>query len=434
MSLAVSLSLSLSLSLPLSLSAPLPTQADLAELLIAEPDDLSRLLMSRINQCPPAAQAILESATRCAALRDDLSRDELDAIFLPLEPMLQIHCEAGSAGEVTAVAPEHRLLCGLYCDLGLTQKKSLTEMLLGSKGGSKASSSRKLLESSSSRVAFESQQSIEEGEGEGGEEEEGGGDHLDEVLGARGGGEEEYLTRVAAEEEAEARKEEAEARALEAGRAAINCEGLLGKKSPAHNLWQDRWFKLMTRVESDEQGEFHNHHTLLWYKKKGGAVIKSVSAQVISGMQLISSPRPLAYRQDNFRLYLTHDPEGEGGAEVREWRGEEDKESKYVFSVHLEQEQSGGKGKDKDMILKAKTVDLLLQWMNHFAVVRASFLFISPPPPLPPPLPLFYLPAPSSLVISSPCLRLLFVSTSKLLTCRASRLPSWSMTRPRASG
>ena len=57
---------------------------------------------------------------------------------------------------------------------------------------------------------------------------------------------------------------------------------------------------------------------------------------------------------------------------VREWRSDDDKESKYVFSVHLESGSGGGKdkGKDKDMILKAKTVDLLLQWMNHFAVVR----------------------------------------------------------------
>ena len=333
-------------------------QADLAELLIAEPDDLSRLLMSRINQCPPAAQAILESATRCAELRDDLTKDELDMIFLPLEPMLEVHSGADGS-EVTAVSSENRLLCGLYCDLGLTQKKSLTEALLGYRGGKK-SSTRKILESSST-LAYEKQQSIQE-------EEEDDDDHLEDVLGALENVEEEYLTQVAAEEEAEIKKEEEEQRALEAGRAAINFEGLLGKKSPAHNMWQDRWFKLMTRVEEDENGEFQNHHTLLWYKKKGGSVIKSLNTLTISGMQLVSSPRALAYREDNFRIYLEHDPEGEGGIEVKQWRTEDDKESKYVFSLHLDS-QSSGKGKDKDMILKAKTVDLMLQWMNHFAVV-----------------------------------------------------------------
>ena len=342
-------------------------QADLVELLIAEPDDLSRLLMSRINQCPPAAQAILESATRCADLRDDLSKDELDMIFLPLEPMLEIHSEAGGS-EVTAVAPEHRLLCGLYCDLGLTQKKRLTDMLLGSKS---KSSSRRVLETSAS-ATYERQQSIEE------KVEEEDEDHLDHVLGALENVEEEYLTLVAQEEEAAAEKDAAEQRALEAGRAAINFEGMLGKKSPAHNLWQDRWFKLMTRVEATESGEFQNHHTLLWYKKQGGAVIKAVPAETISGMQLISSPRPLAYKEDNFRLYLKHDPEGAGGLDVKDWRTEDDKETKFIFSVHLEShsDSASDKGKDKDMILKAKNVDLLLQWMNHFAVVSGMMYVV----------------------------------------------------------
>lgn len=339
----------------------------MVELLIAEPDDLSRLLMSRINQCPPAAQAILESATRCADLRDDLSKDELDMIFLPLEPMLEIHSEAGGS-EVTAVAPEHRLLCGLYCDLGLTQKKRLTDMLLGSKS---KSSSRRVLETSAS-ATYERQQSIEE------KVEEEDEDHLDHVLGALENVEEEYLTLVAQEEEAAAEKDAAEQRALEAGRAAINFEGMLGKKSPAHNLWQDRWFKLMTRVEATESGEFQNHHTLLWYKKQGGAVIKAVPAETISGMQLISSPRPLAYKEDNFRLYLKHDPEGEGGLDVKDWRTEDDKETKFIFSVHLEShsDSASDKGKDKDMILKAKNVDLLLQWMNHFAVVSGMMYVV----------------------------------------------------------
>lgn len=74
-----------------------------------EPDELSRLLMSRINQCPPAAQvyslsffvsgawlidgmqAIIEAANRCAAMRDDLSDDDKEMIFVPLEPILQVH-------------------------------------------------------------------------------------------------------------------------------------------------------------------------------------------------------------------------------------------------------------------------------------------------------------------------------------------------------
>lgn len=83
-------------------------------MLVLEPDELARLLISRINQCPPAAQAIIETANRCAALRDDLEKDDLDSVFMPLEPMLQVHSELGGDSEITSVSEENRTLCGLY--------------------------------------------------------------------------------------------------------------------------------------------------------------------------------------------------------------------------------------------------------------------------------------------------------------------------------
>ena len=83
-------------------------------MLVLEPDKLSRFLIGRITQCPPAAQAILETANRCAALRDDLEKDDLDDIFAPLEPMLQVHSELGGDSEITSVLEENRTLCGLY--------------------------------------------------------------------------------------------------------------------------------------------------------------------------------------------------------------------------------------------------------------------------------------------------------------------------------
>lgn len=57
---------------------------------MTDPDEFSRLLMSRINQCPPAGQAIMETANRVAAMRDDLPREEFDAVFEPLQPMLRV--------------------------------------------------------------------------------------------------------------------------------------------------------------------------------------------------------------------------------------------------------------------------------------------------------------------------------------------------------
>lgn len=35
---------------------------------------------------------------------------------------------------------------------------------------------------------------------------------------------------------------------LPGGKTSLYLEGQMDKKSPAHNMWQERWFKLMTRV------------------------------------------------------------------------------------------------------------------------------------------------------------------------------------------
>jgi hypothetical protein len=38
---------------------------------------------------------------------------------------------------------------------------------------------------------------------------------------------------------------------LPGGKTSLYLEGQIDKKSPAHNLWQERWFKLMTRVANE---------------------------------------------------------------------------------------------------------------------------------------------------------------------------------------
>ena len=44
-------------------------------------------------------------------------------------------------------------------------------------------------------------------------------------------------------------------------------EGQMEKKSPAHNLWQDRWFKLMTRV-TEKEGTIKISHKYSFYYDK----------------------------------------------------------------------------------------------------------------------------------------------------------------------
>jgi hypothetical protein len=62
------------------------------------------------------------------------------------------------------------------------------------------------------------------------------------------------------------------------------------KQSPAHNLWQERYFKLMTRVTEKEGGGggFNYVHTLLWYKKKRGSALKALDTKLIRSLEASS--------------------------------------------------------------------------------------------------------------------------------------------------
>jgi hypothetical protein len=50
-------------------------------------------------------------------------------------------------------------------------------------------------------------------------------------------------------------------------------------------------------------GESSNVYTLMWYKKKGGSVIKSLSAEVFSGLILLSCAKPVVYSPHDHCLY-----------------------------------------------------------------------------------------------------------------------------------
>ena len=101
-----------------------------------------------------------------------------------------------------------------------------------------------------------------------------------------------------AEEEADQQALEAEQQAVEAGRAALNLEGYMEKKSPTSNRWLDRWFKLTTRIHENEAGDFTYTHTILWYKRKGGSVTKALDAK---GIWLVS-----AHEREVFDDDMTH--------------------------------------------------------------------------------------------------------------------------------
>mmetsp|Transcript_2780 Transcript_2780/g.4185 ORF Transcript_2780/g.4185 Transcript_2780/m.4185 type:complete len:1583 (-) Transcript_2780:264-5012(-) len=337
---------------------------DLVQLLIMDPEEMSRLLMSRISQCPPAAQAIVECSKRCAALRDDLERDEVESIFLPLEPMLKVHNEL-------EVDNEYLTLCGLYCNLGLTQKKSTLSRKLLSMATVPLIRGASMQESSSSPMPQDRHQQFQKSDA-------GRTSNVDDVLSVLKSDEDVRRELIREEEEEyEQRRIEEEEEALQAERANLYKEGWMEKKSPArHSTWQLRWFKLSTRAQQGDEGLVYTH-TLFWYKKKGASSLKCHDTTSICGMQLLSSPRSLAYLTDDFNIYLAHDPEGMRGVPIKEWDAEsKDGEAgpsslltqthghSFSFLLQLEGGDKGVTGGDKDVILRVKTVDDLIDWMN----------------------------------------------------------------------
>jgi len=85
--------------------------------------------------------------------------------------------------------------------------------------------------------------------------------------------------------------------------AQLSFEGYLEKKSPAaHNRYQKRYFKLITRViPSDAEGELPTvRYVLMWYKKKDAQSALRTMA-ITSDIKLLvkECPRPLVYLGDN---------------------------------------------------------------------------------------------------------------------------------------
>lgn len=103
---------------------------------------------------------------------------------------------------------------------------------------------------------------------------------------------------------------------LPGGKTSLYLEGQMDKKSPAHNMWQERWFKLMTRVTDGGLSPISSSiftppssleviYSLSWYKKRGAQALKTVTADTISGLTLLSSPRPIIYVPNDFTVHAT---------------------------------------------------------------------------------------------------------------------------------
>lgn len=180
----------------------------------------------------------------------------------------------------------------------------------------------------------------------------------------------------------------------------INLEGKLDKRSPATKMWQNRYFKVTTKLipnaarDVDTSGavKMDYFYSLIWFKKKGGAALKDVDTRFISGMSLMQSSRKVCYDPGTMKCeLLLGSPVSK--IEVREQGGADfDAQQPTVgtaqlinlatgsttvtyfsFSIHTNKDMDdeggagGGGGKEKDILLRTKSVDDLIEWMNTIA-------------------------------------------------------------------
>ena len=150
-------------------------------------------------------------------------------------------------------------------------------------------------------------------------------------------------------------------------------EGWLEKKSPSHNLWQLRYFKLSLDSKDNVKGGGE----LSWHKKENAAKQNSIAIKEIKAPPtILSSPRALTIHAltGHVRLRKMHD-----GNEA-EWipivmgkkRGGEGDFFEFMVQGEGNREDSRGGG-GRDYIVRTDDVDVLLKWVNTLTAVWRRF-------------------------------------------------------------
>lgn len=157
----------------------------------------------------------------------------------------------------------------------------------------------------------------------------------------------------------------------------LSYQGYLEKKSPAHNLWQRRFFKVQTRETGNPNKPYV--YFLIWYKKEGGAAIKSLEVDKIGSLSISQCSRSLLYippPDNRAGLWL----QSEAGVcpysiAVSAVEGsEDDKGAKqvgsefFVFNVV----QTDG----KEHTLRGMKIDRIIKWINIIAQVNKICIIV----------------------------------------------------------
>lgn len=255
---------------------------DVSVMLFQELDELQILVLSRIAVFPASAQAIFDVVMHCLRMRDDVSSDDMSAFAACIHPGLIAAPHAAAENHEMGI-PEGRLGL-LYADLMALVSLGITEWMTKlHKSATAGSLAQKLKDMANIPLAAlkkaiidDEEEDIEETnevENIQPEVNEENAETLvrrrqsfiskqtdglvDDVLDVLQQQDEELEAQLLYEEQ---QRQKEEARRLQSP-GIVSLEGHLDKKSPAHNLWQSRWFKILTRenpILSGMPSEFMN--------------------------------------------------------------------------------------------------------------------------------------------------------------------------------
>jgi hypothetical protein len=122
-------------------------------------------------------------------------------------------------------------------------------------------------------------------------------------------------------------------------------------------------------------------YSLSWYKKRGAQALKTITADTISGLTLLSSPRPIVYVLTDFSVHSAEAAATTAiqGVPVKEVtpsplplslthelchlqeNGDSSSKREFSFSVSL---SGSGSGAEKDIVLRADSLERLVHWIN----------------------------------------------------------------------
>jgi len=345
-------------------------------------------VLARISEFPSSAQEIANIAKHCINLRDDIDDEEREEFEMCIKPALMNAAELANQYEQNGIAEGQLGL--LYLDIAKPlQKASGADQ--ENKGNTLA---QKLRAAAMIKLkSFKNMLDIDDDEEETNtdvtdsqKEEEAikrrnlaiesnsGSDLVSSIMEEMESMHQYKLELGLAEAEDQIRNEEI---LRQKKSFMLAMEGHLEKKSPKHNLWQNRWFKLTTRQDFDDSGEETLKYIIMWFEKKGSSVKKSIDVSAIKSIAVLESPRTLCYDADKCVVLLETEAAATSSSAIVKIASQQESVATNIdnmlgfvtaqiqyFSFILSVETVGNDSEGKDMILRAGKVDKIIKWIN----------------------------------------------------------------------